>query len=339
MYGEEQHKKLMPELGKLGLDSVLIANSESIDPNFYYFSGGMGFEGAFLILEQFPKAIVPNFEFERFKGESWIPDVEKASSENFLENISAWLKGKKVGVNGKLMSHQLWKKLEREDIELHDVSETLEKLRMVKNRKEVEYLKKAAEITKKVFKKVDFEKTELELAADFVYELKRNDADCAYDPVIAYDERSALPHAKATTAKGSKVLLVDMGARYKGYNVDVTRSFKLKNDIELELIYSTVQEAQEMAIDAIRQDMKASEVDSIVRDYLVGAGHVFPHATGHGIGLNVHEIPYIGMKSDTVLKAGMVFTVEPGIYLGGKFGVRIEDTVLVTSRGCEVLTQ
>ena len=336
MQGEKQHKKLMQELGKLKVDSALISGA---DPNFYYFSGAMDFEGAFLVLEDFPKAIVPVFEMDRFKSESWIPDVEKVSSENFLKNVGAWLKGKNVGVNGKSMPHTMWEKLEKEDMKLVDVSETLENLRMIKGREEVEYLKKAAEITKKVFDKVDFEKSESDMVADFAYELRKAGADFAYESVIAYDERSALPHAKVTNGKGEKVLLVDMGAKYKGYHIDVTRTFKLKKDIELELIYSTVQDAQEMAIDAIRPGVKASEIDSVVRDYLSSAGHVFPHSTGHGVGLTVHEMPNISVNSEIVLEEGMVFTVEPGIYLSGKFGVRIEDCVLVTSKGCEVLTR
>ena len=134
---------------------------------------------------------------------------------------------------------------------------------------------------------------------------------------------------------------MDYGARVDGYCSDMTRTVVLgKADAEIKKVYNTVLEAQTTAIDALRAGLNCREADKIARDIIDGAGYAgcFGHSLGHGVGLDVHELPVASKRSDTVLKPGMIVTVEPGIYIEGELGVRIEDLVLVTADGCEVLS-
>jgi len=166
----------------------------------------------------------------------------------------------------------------------------------------------------------------------------------AFSPIVAFGPHSAEPHhvnSRRRLAKNDTALL-DIGCVYQGYCSDLTRTFFLGKICELQKqIYSLVSEAQTLAVKGIRSGRKASDIDGIARSVISrrGYGPQFIHSTGHGVGIDIHEPPRISNKDNTVLKPGMVITVEPGIYLPGKFGVRIEDTVLVTHKGNEVLTR
>jgi len=137
-------------------------------------------------------------------------------------------------------------------------------------------------------------------------------------------------------------VLIDMGCLYRGYKSDLTRLFFLgKIGANFKAVYNIVKEAQRRAIKKIKPGVRASAIDSAGRSYIEskGYGKHFIHGLGHGIGLEIHEDPCISKKNKTILKKGMVFTVEPGIYMPGWGGVRLEDTVLVTNKGCEILTK
>ena len=134
----------------------------------------------------------------------------------------------------------------------------------------------------------------------------------------------------------------DFGAMYKGYHSDMTRTIVLgKASDEQKELYSIVLEAQQRGVASIKEGVTALEIDSICRDYIKeqGYGSNFRHGTGHGVGLDIHELPVVSPKSKDILRSNMVVTVEPGIYLSGHMGLRIEDTVIVTKEGCEVLTK
>lgn len=169
-------------------------------------------------------------------------------------------------------------------------------------------------------------------------------ASPAFDTIIGSGPNSALPHYTA----GDKVLnlgdsiVIDFGGMYQGYCSDMTRTVMLgKATEEYREVYEAVKGANMRAIEAVKPGMKASEIDAAARSYITGKGYgdYFIHRTGHGIGMEVHEEPYISNISNTVLQPGMVFSIEPGIYLPGKFGVRIEDLVMVTETGVEVLNK
>lgn len=181
-------------------------------------------------------------------------------------------------------------------------------------------------------------------ALDIETFLKRAGADAmAFDTIVASGPRSALPHGKASDRKIRKgeLVVLDMGVCLNGYNSDETRTFGVgRPSLKLREIYDAVRGAQELALEKVRPGVAAKEVDFAARARIEkkGYGNFFGHGTGHGVGLDVHEAPNVGPASEDVLEEGMVITVEPGIYVPGLGGARIEDMALVVRGGCEVLT-
>jgi Xaa-Pro aminopeptidase len=165
----------------------------------------------------------------------------------------------------------------------------------------------------------------------------------SFDTIVAGGERSALPHAQPTAARlaNRQLVVVDMGALQDGYCSDMTRMLFLGNPTpKVKRMYGAVLEAQLAAIDAVRAGALTRNVDRAARQVLKGYGldAAFVHSTGHGLGLEIHEPPRVGKRDKTRLEAGMAITIEPGVYLKGFGGIRIEDTVVVTETGCEILT-
>ncbi|MBE3570312.1 MAG: aminopeptidase P family protein, partial [Bacillales bacterium] len=209
-------------------------------------------------------------------------------------------------------------------------------------------LKEAADIADAAFKHIlDFIKpgiTELEVANELEFFMRKCGAtSSSFDTIIASGKRSALPHGVASEKiieKGDLVTL-DYGALYKGYVSDITRTVAVgEPSADLKNIYQIVLEAQLLAVEKIKPGMTGKEADAIARNYIEekGFGDQFGHSLGHGIGLEVHERPLLSMRSDMVLQPGMVVTVEPGIYVHGLGGVRIEDDTIITSSGNETIT-
>ena len=228
------------------------------------------------------------------------------------------------------------------------VSGVIEKLRMVKTDEELRTIRKAADIADKAFSHIlTFIKpgvTELEVSNELEFFMRRlGAAESSFDTIVASGKRSALPHGVATdkTIENGDMVTLDFGALYDGYVSDITRTVAVgEPSEELKKIYHIVLEAQQRACSALKPGMTGKEADAVARDYIKehGYGEAFGHSTGHGIGLEVHEGPGLSFRSDTVLEPGMVVTVEPGIYVPGLGGVRIEDDVLITEDGCELLT-
>jgi Xaa-Pro aminopeptidase len=184
----------------------------------------------------------------------------------------------------------------------------------------------------------------MDLAAEIDYRMRKLGAERpAFDTIVASGARSALPHAQpsATILGRNELLLIDMGAALAGYASDMTRVLFLGcPGSRIKRIYNAVLEAQLAAIDAVRPGVTAAHVDGAARRSLrkKGLEKAFVHSTGHGLGLEIHEPPRIGRADKTSLREGMTITIEPGAYLEGFGGVRIEDTVVVTKAGCEILT-
>ncbi len=236
-------------------------------------------------------------------------------------------------------------------IKFFPVSGLISSLRARKTNEEIEKIKKAQEITDRLFDWIlnnikPGKQSEREVAIEMERWVKENGADgMSFNPIVAGNERSSMPHARATEnpipEKG--VLLLDFGVRYMGYCSDMTRTIWIGNkvDDEFDKAYRIVLEAQSRAIDALRfkGSRKAADIDRIARDIIENSAFkgTFGHGLGHGVGLDIHEAPYLSPVSKDVLKGNEVVTVEPGIYLEGKFGVRIED-IVVAGRG-EVITR
>jgi Xaa-Pro aminopeptidase len=227
------------------------------------------------------------------------------------------------------------------------VSGLIEHLRMVKDAVEMERIRASVIVNSQALdaaiKRFKTGMTESELAAEIDYQNRKLGAEApAFDTIVAAGQRSALPHAHPGAASiCAGILLIDMGAFREKYASDMTRMFHVGPATpKYKRAYRAVLEAQLAAIDAVKPGATASSVDRAARSTLKAHGldREFIHSTGHGLGLEIHELPRIGSKDKTKLAAGMAITIEPGVYIEGWGGIRIEDTVLVTAGGCEILT-
>lgn len=224
----------------------------------------------------------------------------------------------------------------------------VEDLRMVKRPDEIELIRRSVHTNSQAFeralRRLKPAMSEMDFAAEIEYQMRRSGADKpAFDTIVASGTRTALPHASPSTASlaAGRLVLIDMGAMQDGYASDMTRMTCVGTPSRTaRQRHAAVLEAQLAAIDTVRDGVKSAAVDRRARQVLAkhGLDKEFVHSTGHGLGLEIHEPPRLGRKDRTVLRAGMVITIEPGVYREGEGGVRIEDTVLVTTRGCEVLT-
>jgi Xaa-Pro aminopeptidase len=236
----------------------------------------------------------------------------------------------------------------RGKFELRAATGVVEDLRMVKDEKEIASIRASVKLNSQAYelamKKARPGIREYELAAEIDYRMRRLGAEGpAFDTIVASGPRTALPHARPTDAllENDQLLLIDMGAMVAGYASDMTRmAYFGKPPRKVREAYAHVLEAQLAAIDAVKPGKLSGTVDRAARKVLAGfgLGEAFVHSTGHGLGLQIHEDPRVGKGAAALLKPGMAITVEPGIYLEGWGGIRIEDTVIVTESGCEVLT-
>ncbi|MDP8241162.1 MAG: aminopeptidase P family protein [Candidatus Hatepunaea meridiana] len=257
----------------------------------------------------------------------------------------------RVGVESQMMTVEFYQRLKMAfpNSSVVETEDIIEKLAMVKDDYEIENIRHAVEITDKTLETIlPFVKpgiTEIELSSEITYYHRKYGAQKdAFETIVASGPRSALPHGIASNRKiGSNELLTfDMGCFYNGYPSDMTRTFVVgKGSDEQRKIYETVREAQAMGVEAAIPGAKCCDVDAVARNIITKAGYGdnFTHSLGHGLGLEVHSAPRISKLSKTILKPGMAITIEPGIYIEGFGGVRIEDDVLITEDGNEVLNQ
>ena len=231
---------------------------------------------------------------------------------------------------------------------LQPAGKLVEEQRMVKSPAEIEKVRHSVRANSEAYlrtlRRVKMGAREWDIAAELEYQMRILGAEKpAFETIVAAGARSALPHARATAHRlgENELLLIDMGAMLDGYASDMTRVVSTGEPSKpVREMYRAVLEAQKAALDAVRPGATAEEVDSVARGVLNGhkLDKEFVHSTGHGLGLEIHEMPRIGKKVKTRLRAGMTITIEPGVYVKGVGGIRIEDTVLVTEKGCEVLT-
>ncbi len=232
---------------------------------------------------------------------------------------------------------------------LTPAGEWVERLRMVKDAGELAIIREAAELADRTFAHIcGLLKPgirELDVALEIEFFMRHHGAtSSSFDTIVASGERSALPHGVASerTLKSGEFVKMDYGAYYKGYCSDITRTVMLGQPTQKhEEIYQIVLEAQLAALDGIKPGMTGIEADAIARNIIAshGYGDHFGHGTGHGIGMEIHESPRLGKTGELVLEPGMVVTVEPGIYIPDFGGVRIEDDIVITDSGIEILTQ
>lgn len=233
--------------------------------------------------------------------------------------------------------------------ELVPLENVMTNLRKVKDDHEVDLVRKAVQVAEEAFEAIKEEikagQTEGYLAGLLIMELRsRGASDASFPPIVAAGPNSSLPHYRPgeTLVARDQPLLFDWGAHYKGYCSDLTRTYIIgRASAKIRQIYKIVYEAQQEAIKFLRPGVTTLQADRVARDVIekAGFGEFFGHGLGHGIGLDIHELPTMRKSGgEEELRPGMIVTVEPGIYLPGEGGVRIEDDVLITHSGCEVLS-
>ena len=233
-------------------------------------------------------------------------------------------------------------------IKSSELDKLIERMRITKTSDETEKIRQAQSIAESALRQtvrlIKEGVSEKELALELEYRMRRYGADgVSFDLIVLTGEATSMPHGVPSDkrVKNGDFILFDIGATVEGYHSDMTRTFAFgAADSTMKRIYQTVLTAQKNAISVIRSGVSCGLVDSAAREYISHAGFqdCFGHSTGHGVGLNIHEAPSVSPGSSVELQSGMVVTVEPGIYLPGKCGVRIEDMVVVTKEGCINLT-
>jgi len=223
----------------------------------------------------------------------------------------------------------------------------IETVRSVKDSAEIAAIKaaasKSAQALRQTLPYIKPCTTESELAGMLDFQIRRLGATNSFDTIVAFGPNASRPHHQPgkRKLKSKDTVLLDFGARYKGYCSDITRCFALGRPSKFYLkVYDVVQQAQAAAMKMVKAGVRVTKVDAAAREVIHKSDlPVYGHGTGHGFGLEIHESPFLKAKSSEKLKAGQVITIEPGIYLPGKLGVRIEDDVLVTETGCRILTR
>jgi Xaa-Pro aminopeptidase len=342
-------------LRRLLSDRSLSALLVSHEQNVTYLTGFTG-DSSYLLVTGDRELLVTDGRFTQQLAEE-CPDLELAvrgpgsKLPDFTADITAKLALPTLGIEADVVTVSFAEKL-RETLKtsrLANTSGLVESLREIKDAGEVAEIRAAIEIAERAFSAIRGEvrtgRTEKEVADELEYQIRLFGGTCgAFPSIVGVGPRAALPHGRPTADSrigDSDFVLIDWGARGRLYHSDLTRVLVTgKLSPQLVSVYEVVSRAQQAAIAAIRAGAIIKEVDAAARQVIADAsyGGAFNHSLGHGIGLEVHEQPRLAPDNDRPLVAGMVVTVEPGIYLPGWGGVRIEDDVLVTSDGCEVLT-
>lgn len=343
------YKKVQEILQKLELDAVLISNGN----NMYYVSGFSG-ETGYVYISAKRHAVITDFRYTiqaEMEAEGYeVITIGGGGYEEAINDILREEQVKRLGFEAEDMLYATYHKLNKKLImdELVPVGDEITRLRRIKTPQELEYIKKAEAIGDQVFSEIlNFIKpgmTELEIAARIEYLLKvYGGQKCSFPAIVASGINSSMPHAVPTDKKIEKgdFLTMDFGCVYKGYCSDMTRTIVIGKASEKQKeVYNTVLKAQLAALDFIKAGLTGKEVDKVARDIIYGAGYegCFGHGLGHSVGLFIHESPRLSPAENEVILAGMTETVEPGIYIKGFGGVRIEDLVVVTETGCENFT-
>ncbi len=326
------------------------------EPNIRHLSGFTG-SVALLIVDGKSSILIVDGRYTRqarSEVKKGIKVIEAPLTTSLLDTAITILKRKKtsdIGYEDDKLDAASFNKLKAHfpGAKFYSISRELRDRRMIKQKHEIELIKKAALIADLtcdcVVRIIKPGMTELEISAHIDYLIKTFKGNApAFETLVSSGKLSANPHGKPTEkhVKKGDLIVMDFGARYKGYNSDITRMVSLgAPSIKHKKIYDAVLSAQESAIARVRDGVPAKDVDKAARNSLKKhqLEKYFTHGTGHGIGIQVHEGPRVSLSSKDILKEGMVITVEPGVYLPGTGGFRIEDMVLVKKGGCEVLTK
>ena len=341
-------QKVKEYLSIIGADAFLTNNRL----NFYYLSNFSGSTGILVITKDQNYLVVDGRYTLRSKNEAVNTNVVEAKDKSRLsDTVIKLLKDLNISKlaleanNLTLGSYLIYK----EHFKIMPVFYLVENIRAIKDKKEIELIKKAMEITETVLKEVEnllknniSKITEKEVSFYIKRRINELGGELAFDPIVAFGKNSAMPHysPQDTILQENDFVIIDMGATYLGYHSDITRSFCFGNNPKFKELYNIVLEAQLQAIKFLQSDLPAKEAFQkaveVFKKY--NLENYFTHGLGHGVGLEIHELPSLSLFSENYLKPGNVVTIEPGIYIEDIGGIRIEDLLLITEDSVEYIS-
>lgn len=346
---EKRLEKFLAKFESLGIDGAFIFK----DDNRNYLSGFTGDDSFLFITKEKSYFITDSRYTEQAQNEVVGFEVVeyKPPIHDFVASLVEKHNIKRLGVEEDKLSFSdyIVFKEKLNGVELVQLEQTIEKIRMIKDAEEIKLIETAASIADKAFEHIlGFIKagmTEIEVALELEFFMKKLGASAlSFPTIVASGNRSSLPHGTASekVINEGDFITLDFGCVYKGYCSDMTRTIVLgKANEKQKEIYNAVLDANEAALKAVKPGISCAALDKIARDIIVerGYGERFGHGLGHGVGREVHELPYVNARSKFDLEPGMIITDEPGIYISGFGGVRIEELVLVTEDGYRVLSK
>ncbi len=343
----DKYNKLKSALKSKDIDAILISDLD----NIFYYSNFSGTSAKLLICED-ARYLITDFRYKtqaeanNLNFEVLIEDKDNTLFD-IINNLRRKHKLNTIALEGDYISRNQWLQYERK-LTSRLVDLNIDFIRESKDTSEIETIKKAIEIAEKAFyyilDEIKVGVSEKSLALKLEYKMLELGAEgIAFDTIVASGKRGALPHGVASDKliENNELITFDYGCVYNGYNSDITRTVAIGNpDSELIEIYNIVKEANELGIKSLKANIYGSEVDKVVRDFIDSTKYkgLFGHGLGHSLGINIHENPRLRNDVDQMLQVNNVVTVEPGIYVEGLGGVRIEDDVLILEDGVEVLT-
>ncbi len=326
-------KELQEFLRRKKLQSALFVTREyKADDTIFYLTQTHTYQGALVVpATGKPVLYVPGFEYDRIKKVSQIKTVS-----GWLDKVKT---GRKVGINGDVFSKNEISAIE--GLKFTDISQKLGELRVQKTSKEAKLLKEAAtigcEIVNKFIPMLGKFKTEKEAAKFLIKETINNDCELSFAPIVASGANAAIPHHIPSGKMSKGFCVIDFGVKYKGYCSDMTRTPFLGKATEKDKQhYELLLKVQKNALKKLKPGSNYGQIDTEARKELGKYGKYFVHRLGHSVGVWVHDITPKSMNN--IMQKSMVWTVEPGIYVPGKYGIRIEDTTIITNNGNKVIT-
>ncbi len=342
-------EKLRKKLKELDVEAILLSDAY----NVRYYTGYSGGDGFVLVTIDKVIILTDSRYVEQVAKESPSCLCYDIGRNTYAVVISKLLKEKEIhrlGFEDNSIGYKEYEGLKNQcvDIIFVEASDSIDSFRKIKDSNEIEYIRQAEAIGDGAFSHISsiikVGMSEREIALEIEFYMKKSGADgLSFDTIVASGPNSSMPHAKVSDRKivSGDFITMDFGCIYKGYCSDMTRTVAVGECSSKQgEIYDIVLEAQEEALSMLKPGMKCCDVDFVARDIIREAGYdkYFGHGLGHSVGLYIHESPRLSPTCSEILEPGMIMTVEPGIYLPGEFGVRIEDLVVITENGYENLT-
>jgi Xaa-Pro aminopeptidase len=338
---KERQRRLLRLIEEKEMDGIVVISNE----NIFYLTGAPLNCDKFLYLSSNGNLYIITNELNYQEIKDSVEDINVIKTENFVEEIKKL--GKRIGFENKKISFYTYEELKK-DLELIPINSYIEEMREVKDEYEIKQIENSQKITEKsleeCLKEIKIGMSELEIVAKIEYFMRIYGAESyAFDSIVLSGIRCIYPHGRPTKKiiEKNEGIIIDIGARYNGYCSDMTRTIFIgepnKNIID---IYYAVKYAQEEAIKNAKPGITGKELNeiaiNILKEYKLEK--YFNHGLGHGVGINVHEGPFINKKQEKKLKCGNVITIEPGVYIPKIGGIRIEDIILITENGNKDLT-